>query len=71
MTTVEYVFGSSFDETTCEKYIKSSKKKSRGTCKSCGLPKAQHLLGIGGDPDDKEEDEEEIDPIILLCQVSE
>ena len=64
MSTVHFVFSSSFDEKLCEEFAKSTKKKSRGACKNCSRPKAQHLLAIACD-----EEEEEADSIMLLAQV--
>jgi hypothetical protein len=65
---VEFEFASSFDETTCEKYVKSTKKKARGVCKSCGLPKVQHMLAIADD-DEEDEDDDDMNSVILLTQV--
>ena len=69
---MEYEFGSSFDETTCEKYIKSTKKKSRGMCKGCGFTKAHHLLWVVDNVEDAggaEEGKEESDSMILLADL--
>ena len=64
MSSVQFVFSSSFDEQSCEQYTKSKKKKARGSCVTCKLSKSQHLLAIACD-----EDEEEADSFMLLAQV--
>lgn len=64
MSTVQFVFSTSFDEQTCDEFTKSTKKKSRHACTKCGLSKSQHLLAIACDAD-----EEEADSFMLLAQV--
>jgi hypothetical protein len=64
MSVVQYVFSTSFNEVSCKQYTKSTKKKTRGCCAECHLPKAQHLLSVACD-----EDEDEADSFLLLAQL--